>query len=106
MAASNGRMIVEKPLRNAMEIPRGIPMINHTALAAMIIAIVGMISSQRPNVPMKKKKKPYKKPEKPEEKYQPSRITIRLNSHHGNHTNTSAIPLIVLDEMRNIKSNN
>lgn len=72
----------------------------------MIIAIVVIISSQRPNVPIKKIKKPYKKPEKTDLKYHPSRITIIINSHHGNQTKKSSIPLIVLDEMRNIKSNN
>src|SRR5699024_12799451 len=76
-----------------------ITIIEHAAAATKVIAMVVIISSHKPNVPIKKINKPYRKPENIDLKYHPKRMIKMINNHHGNHTKISSIALIIFEVM-------
>src|SRR5699024_1160954 len=104
IASSNGRITLENRSLNDIHTPVGIPIIRHTMTATVIIAIVDIISSHNPKVPIKNTKKPYNTPEKKDLKYHVIKTMISINSHHGNHTKKSSIPLIMDEDIVKIKS--
>src|SRR5690625_1736971 len=80
------------------------PMIKEIATEAIIMEIVIIISSQKPNVPIRNIKILKVIPHKIDLKYHPNANIIKINSHHGSQTKKSSIPLIIQDAIKKIKS--
>src|SRR5690606_11963434 len=106
IASSNGRITFEKPLLNAIQIPTGIPINKQIITAVKIIAIVVIMSSHNPKLPIRKINKLYNIPENTDLKYHPNRKMISIKHHQGMVTNKSSKKLMVLEEMKKIKSKN
>src|SRR5690625_2388676 len=79
-------------------------MIKEIATEAIIMEIVIIISSQKPNVPMRKINILNVMPHKNDLKYHPKTKINSINSHQSNHTKNISIPLIEREAIKKIKS--
>lgn len=100
MASRIGRMILENPLLKAIHIPIGIPIIKQMMTATTIIAIVVIISSHNPKLPIRNIKIANSTPEKIDLKYHPSKKITIIKLHQGMATSILSIKLIVLEEIK------
>src|SRR5699024_89929 len=106
MASNKGLIIVENFLLNDIYTPNGIPTNNEINTAVVIIAIVIIMSSHKPNVPIKNTNILYKIPEKNERKNQPNKKIMITNTNHGIQVKNPSMPLIILDATKKIKLKN
>jgi hypothetical protein len=70
------------------------------------MAMVVIMSSHSPNVPIRKMNAAYKMPEKTDLKYHPNKKMAIMNSHHGIQIKKSWMALMNLDDTKKMKSKN
>src|SRR5699024_9890919 len=96
-------MTAENLLLNAIQTPSGIPINNDIITAVKTIEIVIIISSHKPNVPIRKINTTTASSVL---KYHPNKNISIIKTHHGRATKIPSIPLIVLENIKKIKLNN
>src|SRR5690625_1657724 len=93
-------MTAENLLLNAIQTPSGIPINNDIITAVKTIEIVIIISSHKPNVPIRKINTAKTTPASAVLKYHPNKNITIIKTHHGRATKNPSIPLIVLEKDR------
>src|SRR5699024_8881672 len=85
----------------AIQTPSGIPINNDIITAVKTIEIVIIISSHKPNVPIRKINTAKTTPASAVLKYHPNKNITIIKTHHGRATKNPSIPLIVLENIKN-----